>query len=360
MEQANPFGFIFKANTRYEYIKPLGQGAYGYVCSAVDKQTNQNVAIKRISSLNNPVILLRTLREIQLLKHFKNKDNIITILNSFLPESGDFTEIFIIQECMEADLHFIIQSKQCLTTEHVRFLLFQLINGLKTIHLAGVIHRDLKPSNCLVNSRCVLKICDFGLARENCDDNSEMSNYVQTRWYRAPELLFKFTKYNDRVDMWSVGCIFMELLTRVPFLPGISEQDQLFKIFDTFGTAPMNLINNIPNRVIKSNVMSLEIKVKRRPDEVFMGMEEETCDLLDNLFHYDCERRISAVDALQHNYFKNHCINKVSIGKYICAYNEFACVKDMKIMLYNEIFDLHKSELIEKTIKFDNNLVDPK
>lgn len=350
MEKEDPFVFVFKPSTRYKFLKPLGRGAYGYVCLALDTHTKKNVAIKRISSLNNPIILLRTLREIQLLKHFKNKENIITILNSFLPESGNFTEIFLIQESMEADLHFIIQSKQVLNSDHIRFLLFQLINGLRVIHNAGVIHRDLKPSNCLVNSRCVLKICDFGLARENCDDETEMSNYVQTRWYRAPELLFKFRKYDYKVDMWSVGCIMMEMLTRAPFLPGVSEYDQVSKIFRVFGTAPRHLIDSIPNQTIKKNILLLDVKPKANLKDIFKGLDNDTISLLSKLFEMDSDKRIGAERAILHKYFRNHEAGKMEVEKYECGINENASVAEMKSVLYEEMFELHRDELIEKSI----------
>lgn len=130
---------------------------------------------------------------------------------------------------MDTDLTSIIKSDQPLTEEHYKFFLYQLLRGLKYIHSAKIVHRDLKPRNLLVNSNCDLKICDFGLARplfKNTKANV-LTEYVATRWYRAPELLLSAMHYTTSVDMWSVGCIFAEMLQRKPFLPGTDTKNQI-------------------------------------------------------------------------------------------------------------------------------------
>ena len=137
---------------------------------------------------------------------------------------------------MDTDLTQIIKSEQPLTEEHYKFFLYQLLRGLKYIHSAQIVHRDLvlyffikKPRNLLVNSNCDLKICDFGLARplfHNIKANV-LTEYVATRWYRAPELLLSAQHYTTSVDMWSVGCIFAEMLQRKPFLPGTDTKNQI-------------------------------------------------------------------------------------------------------------------------------------
>jgi serine/threonine protein kinase len=116
---------------------------------------------------------------------------------------------------METDLHRIIYSRQPLTIDHIQYFVYQMLRGLKYIHAANVLHRDLKPSNILVNSNCDLKICDFGLARGVEDEQSgELTEYVVTRWYRAPEIMLACQDYSKAIDVWSVGCIFAELLAR--------------------------------------------------------------------------------------------------------------------------------------------------
>lgn len=150
---------------------------------------------------------------------------------------------------METDLAQILKSDQPLTQDHTKFFIYQLLRGLKFIHSADVIHRDLKPRNLLVNANCDLKICDFGLSRailESQKKSVELTDYVTTRWYRAPELLLSWPDYTTAVDVWSVGIIFAELLKRKPFLPGNNSSDQLLRIFDIIGTPTDAEIEKIP------------------------------------------------------------------------------------------------------------------
>jgi mitogen-activated protein kinase 7 len=125
---------------------------------------------------------------------------------------------------MEADLHQIIRSGQPLTDAHFQYFVYQICRGLKYIHSANVLHRDLKPGNLLVNADCELKICDFGLARGYSSSPEGnigfMTEYVATRWYRAPEIMLSFQKYTKAIDMWSVGCIFAEMLGGRPLFKG--------------------------------------------------------------------------------------------------------------------------------------------
>lgn len=128
-------------------------------------------------------------------------------------------------EPMEADLHQIVRSGQPLSNLHVQFFLYQLLRGMKYIHSANVIHRDLKPGNLLVNSDCELKICDFGLARGfkavgEVPDEARLTEYVATRWYRAPEIMLSNRRYTTAIDVWSIGCILAELLGGKPVFKG--------------------------------------------------------------------------------------------------------------------------------------------
>ncbi|RXM28940.1 Serine/threonine-protein kinase NLK [Acipenser ruthenus] len=126
-----------------------------------------------------------------------------------------FVNIYVVTELMQSDLHKIIVSPQPLSSDHVKVFLYQILRGLKYLHSAGILHRDIKPGNLLVNSNCVLKICDFGLARvEELDESRHMTQEVVTQYYRAPEILMGSRHYSNAIDIWSVGCIFAELLGR--------------------------------------------------------------------------------------------------------------------------------------------------
>ena len=214
---------------RYTFLRELGHGAYGVVryrdlTSAVtNKKTGVDVAIKKVTNVfQKPILAKRALREIKLLRHFAGHENITSILDMDTSDPYSFNEIFICQELMEADLHQIIRSEQPLTDAHYQYFIYQLCRGLKYIHSANVLHRDLKPGNLLVNADCELKICDFGLARGLSDtpDAGFMTEYVATRWYRAPEIMLAFRSYTKAIDMWSVGCILAELLGSKPLFKG--------------------------------------------------------------------------------------------------------------------------------------------
>jgi mitogen-activated protein kinase 7 len=182
----------------------LGQGAYGIVCSATDTTENKNVAIKKVHNVfQKPVLARRALREIKLLIHFAGHENITSILDMHIVDPLDFNEIYIVQDLMEADLHQIIRSEQPLTDSHYQYFVWQICAGVKYIHSANVLHRDLKPGNLLVNADCELKICDFGLARGLTDsvDEGFMTEYVATRWYRAPEIMLAFRNYTKASNL---------------------------------------------------------------------------------------------------------------------------------------------------------------
>ncbi|XP_041050846.1 mitogen-activated protein kinase 14 isoform X4 [Carcharodon carcharias] len=236
---------IWEVPERYQNLSPVGSGAYGSVCSAFDTKSSVRVAVKKLSRPFQSVIhAKRTYRELRLLKHMKH-ENVIGLLDVFTPATTleDFTDVYLVTNLMGADLNNIVKCQK-LTDDHVQFLIYQIIRGLKYIHSAGIIHRDLKPSNLAVNEDCELKILDFGLARHTDD---EMTGYVATRWYRAPEIMLNWMHYNQTVDIWSVGCIMAELLTGKTLFPGTDHINQLQQIMRLTGTPPASLINRMPS-----------------------------------------------------------------------------------------------------------------
>uniref|UniRef100_A0A8C0W591 Mitogen-activated protein kinase n=1 Tax=Castor canadensis TaxID=51338 RepID=A0A8C0W591_CASCN len=196
--------------------RPIGYGAFGVVWSVTDPRDGKRVALKKMPNVfQNLVSCKRVFRELKMLCFFKH-DNVLSALDILQPPHIDyFEEIYVVTELMQSDLHKIIVSPQPLSSDHVKVFLYQILRGLKYLHSAGILHRDIKPGNLLVNSNCVLKICDFGLARvEELDESRHMTQEVVTQYYRAPEILMGSRHYSNAIDIWSVGCIFAELLGR--------------------------------------------------------------------------------------------------------------------------------------------------
>eukprot|EP00954_Amorphochlora_amoebiformis_P028555 1391858-Amorphochlora_amoeboformis.AAC.3 len=187
----------FTIDAKYTPLTSIGTGAYGVVCSALDVTTDTKVAIKKISNAFEDLVdAKRILREVKLLRHL-NHENVCGLYDLLDPPKN-FEDIYIVLQYMETDLHKIIYSKNELSDDHIQYFIYQILRGLKYIHSANVIHRDLKPSNILLNGNCDLKICDFGLARGVDDSEVKLTEYVVTRWYRAPEVMCSCREYDRK------------------------------------------------------------------------------------------------------------------------------------------------------------------
>ena len=204
---------------------------------------------------------------------------------------------------METDLHRIIYSRQPLTVDHIQYFIYQILRGLKYIHSANVLHRDLKPSNLLLNSNCDLKICDFGLARGVEDEQSGgLTEYVVTRWYRAPEIMLVCQEYTKAIDVWSVGCIFAELLARTPFFPGDDYIAQLRLICEKLGRPDDEHLEFVTSERARRFISSLPNKPPLPLSEMFPAHSGETdaLDLLRRMLEFHPNRRITIDRALAH------------------------------------------------------------
>lgn len=294
---------LFEIDTKYVPIKPIGRGAYGVVCSSINKETNEKVAIKKIhNAFENRVDALRTLRELKLLRHLRH-ENVIALKDVMLPvHPKNFKDVYLVYELMDTDLHQIIKSSQALTNDHCQYFLFQLLRGLKYLHSANILHRDLKPGNLLINANCDLKICDFGLARTSSGKGQFMTEYVVTRWYRAPELLLCCDKYGTSIDVWSVGCIFAELLGRKPLFPGTECLNQLKLIINILGSQKDADLEFIDNPKAKKFIKSLPYSPGTPLSRLYPTAHPLAIDLLQKMLVFDPTKRISVTEALQHPY----------------------------------------------------------
>eukprot|EP00994_Dinema_validum_P005808 NODE_401_length_1739_cov_385.283432_g295_i0.p1 GENE.NODE_401_length_1739_cov_385.283432_g295_i0~~NODE_401_length_1739_cov_385.283432_g295_i0.p1 ORF type:complete len:487 (-),score=131.14 NODE_401_length_1739_cov_385.283432_g295_i0:277-1683(-) len=232
-------GTKFDVPEKYVITARLGQGSYGMVVQATNSETGgEKVAIKKCGSLfKYPEDGKRILREIKLMQMLNHR-NILTILDVLPPTQRTFEDVYIVTTCSDTDLSNIIRS-QTLSEGHCKYIIYQILRGLKYIHSANILHRDLKPANILINFDCRIKICDFGLARgADPSKKQNLTNYVVTRWYRAPELLLDNTRYTSAIDIWASGCIFAEMLRGSAMFPGESSLDQMHRVADAVGVPP--------------------------------------------------------------------------------------------------------------------------
>ncbi|KAI5122097.1 hypothetical protein M0805_002219 [Coniferiporia weirii] len=299
----------FAAGSNYDVLELIGEGAYGVVCSAIHIPTQRKVAIKRITPFDHSMFCLRTLREIKLLRHFDH-ENIISILDILRPTSlTEFREVYLVQELMETDMHRVIRTQE-LSDDHCQYFIYQTLRALKALHSADVLHRDLKPSNLLLNANCDLKLCDFGLARSarpppNVDDTSTfMTEYVATRWYRAPEVMLTFKEYTRAIDIWSVGCILAEMLSGKPLFPGRDYHHQLSLILDILGTPSIDDFYAISSPRSREYIRALPFRKKRPLATLFPNANPLAIDLMDKCLTFSPKKRIQVDDALRHPYLE--------------------------------------------------------
>lgn len=300
----------------YDKLNDIEEGAYGWVARAKDLRTNRVVALKRLKlddSPQNRIGLPETgLREIQILKDCSHR-NIVdmheVVINDGAAENrtGKIESIFLVLEFVEHDLKSILEDMpEPFLASEVKTLMQQLAAGVGYLHDNWILHRDLKTSNLLLNNRGQLKIADFGMARYVGDPPPpKLTQLVVTLWYRAPELLLGAKTYDNKVDMWSIGCIFGEVLTREPLLQGRNEVDELTKIFELCGIPTEESwpgFRRLPNarslRLPKSSATTGSVIRAKFPLLTAAGS-----GLLNGLLSLDPEKRPSAQDMLRHEYF---------------------------------------------------------
>ncbi|GAA5928266.1 mitogen-activated protein kinase [Sporobolomyces koalae] len=301
----------FSVGAKYAVQNVIGEGAYGVVASAIHRPTGQKVAVKKIASFDHSMFALRTLRELKLLRYFAEQqvsENIISIVDIVKPASLEaFTEVYLIQELMETDLYRVIKT-QTLSDDHVQYFIYQTLRALKALHSADVIHRDLKPSNLLLNANCDLKVCDFGLARSvttaepNGGETGFMTEYVATRWYRAPEIMLTFKQYTKAIDIWSVGCIAAEMLGGRPLFPGRDYHNQLSLILSVTGTPTIDEFQKINSRRSRDYLRALPFQQKKDFGYLYPSASSAAVDFLANTLQFDPTKRWTVEQCLEHPY----------------------------------------------------------
>ena len=352
-------GTKFILDERYEYMRQIGVGAYGVVCSCHDKKSNKDVAVKKVvNAFEDLIDAKRIIREIKLLRYF-NHDNIISLIDIPKPEGRTgFNDIYIITDLMETDLHRVIYSRQELTDDHIQYFIYQILRGVLYMHSANIVHRDLKPANILANKNCDLKICDLGLGRGDVKDdndgttastkNKDLTEYVITRWYRAPEVILCPSDYSKAVDIWSIGCIFAELLGRQPLFPGDHYLDQIQKIISILGTPKGDDLNYIKKEEAKEFLKKLAKRTKQTWSSLFPNSNPVALDLLGKMLMFNPKKRYTVEQCLAHPYFEglhNPEEEPITTRPFDWSFDDVELTKEnLQNMVYEESLFFHPEE----------------
>ncbi|XP_054393351.1 cyclin-dependent kinase 3 isoform X3 [Pongo abelii] len=285
----------------FQKVEKIGEGTYGVVYKAKNRETGQLVALKKIRlDLEMEGVPSTAIREISLLKELKHP-NIVRLLDVVHNER----KLYLVFEFLSQDLKKYMDSTPGseLPLHLIKSYLFQLLQGVSFCHSHRVIHRDLKPQNLLINELGAIKLADFGLARAFGVPLRTYTHEVVTLWYRAPEILLGSKFYTTAVDIWSIGCIFAEMVTRKALFPGDSEIDQLFRIFRMLGTPSEDTWPGVTQ--LPDYKGSFPKWTRKELEEIVPNLEPEGRDLLMQLLQYDPCQRITAKTALAHPYFSS-------------------------------------------------------
>ncbi|CAI9094149.1 OLC1v1029838C1 [Oldenlandia corymbosa var. corymbosa] len=289
------FTDLFEVPSKYSPpFDIIGRGSYGIFCSAVDAETGEKVAIKKIcSAFDITSNAYRMLKEIKLLQHLDH-ENIIAIKDLIRPPNREnFRDVYIVYNLMETNLRKVLRSDQELTDDHCQYFVYQMLRGLKYLHSANVLHCDLEPNNIHLNANCDLRIGGFRIARTN-SDTEYMTAYGVVTLYRAPELLLHTSSdYSAAIDVWSVGCIFGEMMTRKPLFLSAGLVDHLEVITELLGTPDYASLGYLQSDKARRIVEQLPQNPKPQLRDRFLNKSPLAVDLLEKMLVFDPNQRIT-------------------------------------------------------------------
>jgi len=291
---------------KYEIAQKLGKGAYGIVWKAIDKMSRTQVALKKcFDAFRNSTDAQRTYREIMYLEALNGHDNIVKLLGIIKAEND--RDIYLVFSYCETDLHAVVRAN-ILQEIHKQYIIYQLLKALKYMHSAELLHRDIKPSNLLLNSDCHVRVCDFGLCRSVKEAQSQqghdtvLTDYVATRWYRAPEILLGSTSYGKAVDIWSVGCILGEMLLGKPLFPGTSTMHQISSLLEVTGRPTPEDVTAINSPFAATMLQSIQPSKPKALSSILPRTGEDGLDMIKQCLQFNPNKRFTAIEGLGHQY----------------------------------------------------------
>jgi cyclin-dependent kinase 2 len=287
---------------RYERLGKIGEGTYGVVYKAVDKQTGAIIALKKIRlEQEEEGVPSTAIREISLLKELRH-NNVVRLENVVHADRS----LYLVFEHLDLDLKKFMDSNKNWNQDHqlIKLYLYQMLQGIAYCHSHCILHRDLKPQNLLIDQQHnYLKLADFGLARAFGIPVRAYTHEVVTLWYRAPEILLGAKMYSTPVDVWSIGCIFAEMINQKPLFQGDSEIDELFKIFRVLGTPTEATWPGISTLPDYKDIFPLW--PRRNLAELVPALDPAGLDVLSQMLVYQPEQRATARALLNHPYFSD-------------------------------------------------------
>jgi len=295
---------------RYQKLEKIGEGTYGIVYKAKDRLSDSIVALKRIRlEAEDEGIPSTAIREISLLKELRHP-NIVRLYDVVHTER----KLTLVFEYLDQDLKkYLDVCEGGLDSQIVKAFLFQLLTGVAYCHHHRVLHRDLKPQNLLINREGDLKLADFGLARAFGIPVRSYTHEVVTLWYRAPDVLMGSRKYSTPVDIWSVGCVFAEMVNGLPLFTGTTQESQLETIFRYLGTPDDSTfpgMSELPEARADLPVYPTPASLQ----SLVPNLEANGVDLLRQMLMFDPAQRITAQEARRHSYFDSLPDNLKRIG----------------------------------------------
>ncbi|OMJ72736.1 hypothetical protein SteCoe_28742 [Stentor coeruleus] len=291
---------------KYEILSLIGEGAYGIVMKAKNRESGEIVAIKKFKESEDDESARKTiLREVKILKMLKH-ENIVQLREAFRRKG----KLYLVFEYVDKNLLEIIEENQNgIEPEKIKWYIYQLCKAINFCHMQNVIHRDIKPENLLISLTGSLRLCDFGFARL-FSNKDPMTDYVATRWYRAPELLVGFP-YDLSVDMWAIGCMMAELIDGQPLFPGESDIDQIYCIQKCLGMLIPQHQEAFQRKKEFSGLKLPKIQKLESVEKRYQGkIDRNAIEFIENLIQMDPSKRLTASQALQHSYFNDVVIDK--------------------------------------------------